>query len=208
MTPDTLLGTITRSGDDAEVVFDRVYDTDAADLWETLTDPERLARWFARVDGDLREGGRFTIHFDDDDVPECRITSCDAPRGYRLGVVARHAYLARHRRRRTRQRGRPTAPHAYPALVEQRGGLRRRVGRLPAPAGRARRRTRGPGQVVRGLGQRPRGVCRAARLAGGQTPLRLELEDPRGGRVDLGGERGVGLRPVAQRAGHRRDGEG
>ena len=33
MTPDTLLGTITRSGDDAEVVFDRVYDTDAADLW-------------------------------------------------------------------------------------------------------------------------------------------------------------------------------
>ena len=83
MTPDTLLGTITRSGDDAEVVFDRVYDTDAADLWETLTDPERLARWFARVDGDLREGGRFTIHFDDDDVPECRITSCDAPRGYR-----------------------------------------------------------------------------------------------------------------------------
>ena len=83
MTPDTLLGTITRTGDDAEVVFDRVYDTDAADLWETLTDPERLALWFARVDGDLREGGRFTIHFDDDDVPECRITSCDAPRAYR-----------------------------------------------------------------------------------------------------------------------------
>ncbi len=207
MTPDTLLGTITRTGDDAEVVFDRVYDTDAADLWETLTDPERLARWFARVDGDLREGGRFTIHFDDDDVPECRITSCDAPR-VPLGVVARHAYLARHRRRRTGQRGRPTAPHAYPALVEQRGGLRRRLGRLPASAGRVRRRPGGPRHMVRGLEQRPRGVCRAARLAGSQTPLRLELEDPRGGRVDLGGERGVGLRPVAQRAGHRRDGEG
>ena len=25
MTPDTLLGTITRTGDDAEVAFDRVY---------------------------------------------------------------------------------------------------------------------------------------------------------------------------------------
>ena len=208
MTPDTLLGTITRTGDDAEVVFDRVYDTDAADLWETLTDPERLARWFARVDGDLREGGRFTIHFDDDDVPECRITSCDAPRGYRWEWShATHTSLVTVAVEPDGD-GCPTAPHAYPALVEQRGGLRRRVGRLPAPAGRARRRTRGPGQVVRGLGQRPRGVCRAARLAGGQTPLRLELEDPRGGRVDLGGERGVGLRPVAQRAGHRRDGEG
>ena len=82
MTPDTLLGTITRTGDDAEVTFDRVYDTDAGDLWESVTDQERLARWFARVDGDLREGGRFTIHFDDDDVPDCRVTSCDAPRGY------------------------------------------------------------------------------------------------------------------------------
>ena len=207
MTPDTLLGTITRTGDDAEVVVDRVYGTDAADLWETLTDPERLARWFARVDGDLREGGRFTIHFDDDDVPECRITSCDARAGTagsgRTPRVPRSSPSPR-----TRRRWCPTAPHAYPALVEQCGGLRRRVGRLPAPAGRARRRTRGPGQVVRGLRQRSRGVCRAARLAGGQTPLRLELEDPRGGRVDLGGERGVGLRPVAQRAGHRRDGEG
>ena len=87
------------------MAFDRVYDTDAADLWETLTDPERLARWFARVDGDLREGGRFTIHFDDDDVPDCRVTSCDAPRGYTLGVVARHAYLAGHRRRRTAGEG-------------------------------------------------------------------------------------------------------
>jgi uncharacterized protein YndB with AHSA1/START domain len=82
MTPDTLLGTITRTGDDAEATFARDYDTDAADLWATETDPNRLARWFATVDGDLREGGRFTIHFDDDDVPDCRVTSCDAPKAY------------------------------------------------------------------------------------------------------------------------------
>ncbi len=82
MTPDTLLGTIARTGGDVEVTFDRVYDTDAGDLWTSVTDPDRLARWFARVDGDLREGGRFTIHFDDDDVPDCRVSTCDAPRGY------------------------------------------------------------------------------------------------------------------------------
>jgi uncharacterized protein YndB with AHSA1/START domain len=54
MTPDTLLGTITRTGDDAEATFERVYDTDAADLWAAVTEPDRLARWLAPVDGDLR----------------------------------------------------------------------------------------------------------------------------------------------------------
>ena len=208
MTPDTLLGTITRSGDDAEVVFDRVYDTDAADLWETLTDPERLARWFARVDGDLREGGRFTIHFDDDDVPECRITSCDAPRGYRwewshathtsLVTVAVEPAGEGARLHLTHTRLSSSSAAGYAAGWDV---YLRRLDELVA--GREVQ-----GHLVRGLGQRPRGVCRAARLAGGQTPLRLELEDPRGGGVDLGGEHGVGPRPVAQRAGHRRNGEG
>jgi uncharacterized protein YndB with AHSA1/START domain len=82
MTADTLLGTLTRTGDTAEVTFERVYATDAADLWQAVTDPDRLARWFAPVDGDLELGGRFTIHFDDNDVPNCRLASCDAPHGY------------------------------------------------------------------------------------------------------------------------------
>lgn len=82
MTADTLLGTVTRTGDTAEVTFDRVYGTDAADLWTALTDPERLARWFAPVDGALEPGGRFTIRFDDGDVPDCRVTTCDAPHGF------------------------------------------------------------------------------------------------------------------------------
>ena len=37
-----------------------VYDTDIEDLWDACTDPERLARWIAKVSGDLRVGG--TIH--------------------------------------------------------------------------------------------------------------------------------------------------
>ena len=61
------------------VVFDRRYATDAADLWQACTDPDRLARWFAPVSGDLREGGDFTIHFDDADTPRCRLVSCEAP---------------------------------------------------------------------------------------------------------------------------------
>lgn len=41
------------------VVLSRVYDTDAADLWDALTRPERLARSFLPVTGDLRVGGRY-----------------------------------------------------------------------------------------------------------------------------------------------------
>ena len=36
------------------------YDTDIDDLWSALTDPQRLARWYGRVGGDLRIGGEFT----------------------------------------------------------------------------------------------------------------------------------------------------
>jgi uncharacterized protein YndB with AHSA1/START domain len=36
------------------------YETDIDDLWSALTDPQRLARWYGRVEGDLRVGGEFT----------------------------------------------------------------------------------------------------------------------------------------------------
>ena len=74
-----VLGRIERHGDEAAVVFDRHYATSPEDLWQACTDPERLARWFAPVTGDLRPGGAFTIHFDDDDSPTCHVRSCEAP---------------------------------------------------------------------------------------------------------------------------------
>lgn len=43
------------------VIASTVYATDAADLWDALTSPARLARWFAPVSGDLRLGGRFQV---------------------------------------------------------------------------------------------------------------------------------------------------
>jgi uncharacterized protein YndB with AHSA1/START domain len=41
------------------VVASCVYDTDAADLWDALTSPERLPRWFLPVSGDLKLGGHY-----------------------------------------------------------------------------------------------------------------------------------------------------
>jgi uncharacterized protein YndB with AHSA1/START domain len=43
------------------VVLRRGYPVPADDVWAALTDPERLARWFLPVTGDLREGGLYQI---------------------------------------------------------------------------------------------------------------------------------------------------
>src|SRR6266498_3208455 len=39
----------------------RTYDTTVEDLWEAITTPERLARWFLPVEGDLKPGGRYQV---------------------------------------------------------------------------------------------------------------------------------------------------
>jgi len=43
------------------VIASRAYDTSIEDLWHAVTDRERLARWFAQVDGDLKLGGSFQV---------------------------------------------------------------------------------------------------------------------------------------------------
>lgn len=43
------------------VVLRRAYPAPADDVWDALTDPERLARWFLPVTGDLRVGGLYQI---------------------------------------------------------------------------------------------------------------------------------------------------
>lgn len=52
---------ITTSGDARQVVLERTFDTDAADLWDACTSRERLSRWFEPVHGDLALGGRYTL---------------------------------------------------------------------------------------------------------------------------------------------------
>jgi uncharacterized protein YndB with AHSA1/START domain len=39
----------------------RTYDTTVDDLWDAITTPERLARWFLPVEGDLALGGRYQL---------------------------------------------------------------------------------------------------------------------------------------------------
>src|SRR5579864_5564489 len=37
------------------------FDTGVDDLWAALTDPDRLARWFGEVEGELSNGGDFRV---------------------------------------------------------------------------------------------------------------------------------------------------
>lgn len=52
--------TSTRDGATTRIaVARRTYPTDQDDLWDALTDPERIPRWFLPISGDLRPGGRY-----------------------------------------------------------------------------------------------------------------------------------------------------
>src|SRR4051795_10318042 len=51
------------TGDDEliAVALRREYPVEVEDVWEALTDPQRVARWFGPVSGDLRKGGAFRV---------------------------------------------------------------------------------------------------------------------------------------------------
>jgi uncharacterized protein YndB with AHSA1/START domain len=61
------------------VHMEDVFDTNAADLWDALTDPRRLARWIAEVEGDLRVGGVVQARFTSGWEGLGRIETCDPP---------------------------------------------------------------------------------------------------------------------------------
>jgi uncharacterized protein YndB with AHSA1/START domain len=57
------------------VVARRTYATDQADLWDAVTNGERIRRWFLPVQGELQEGGRYQLEGNAGGVVE----SCQAP---------------------------------------------------------------------------------------------------------------------------------
>ncbi len=71
MTPDiaALVGAVVRTvakrehdGRPARVVIATAsYDTDIDDLWDAITNAQRIPRWFLPVSGELRLGGRYQL---------------------------------------------------------------------------------------------------------------------------------------------------
>lgn len=62
------------------VVARRTYHTDQADLWDAVTNPERLPRWFLPVTGELRLGGRYQIEGN----AGGRVERCDEPERFEV----------------------------------------------------------------------------------------------------------------------------
>jgi uncharacterized protein YndB with AHSA1/START domain len=58
------------------VVATRAYDTNIEDLWDALTNAERIPRWFLPVTGDLRLGGKYQFKGNAGGT----ITRCEPPR--------------------------------------------------------------------------------------------------------------------------------
>ena len=58
------------------VTLQRSYPAAIDDVWNAITEPDRIARWFLPVTGDFREGGTYQL----DGNAGGEIRTCDPPR--------------------------------------------------------------------------------------------------------------------------------
>ncbi|WP_329103155.1 SRPBCC family protein [Micromonospora sp. NBC_01699] len=69
---------VLEAGEARVQTISQVYDTTLEDLWDACTKPERIARWFLPVTGDLRLGGRYQLEGNAGGIVE----RCDPPKGF------------------------------------------------------------------------------------------------------------------------------
>ena len=81
VSPESRIKGTLRAADGKGIVrMEDRYDTSIDDLWSALTDPQRLARWVAEVNGDLRPGGDFRASFTSGWEGAGRLDECEPPR--------------------------------------------------------------------------------------------------------------------------------
>src|SRR4029450_4047811 len=66
------------AGDARVVSISQTYDTDIDDLWDAVTNPEHIPRWFLPVSGELKVGGRYQLEGNAGGV----IERCEPPRSF------------------------------------------------------------------------------------------------------------------------------
>jgi uncharacterized protein YndB with AHSA1/START domain len=82
-----VVGTLRAVDGSGVVRMEDRYDTDIDDLWSALTDPPRLARWLADIEGDLRVGGEFHASFTSGWEGPGRVDVCEPPRHLRVTMA-------------------------------------------------------------------------------------------------------------------------
>ena len=154
------------AGEGHAVRLRRTYDASMEEVWDALTDPERIGRWFLPISGDYRLGGRY--QFEGNAGGE--ILACERPRRLRAswvyGEVSSPADVSEVELRLTSvramrlddARARARRDRAGGVLDHVRAGRGRcrlggRVARSrAAPAAAAGRRIPSPGSLRRGPG--------------------------------------------------------
>src|SRR5260221_2340893 len=76
---NSLVGSLHAVDGKAVVRMEDRFSTKPDDLWSALTDPQRLARWIAKVEGDLRLGGEFRASFTSGWEGPGRVDVCEPP---------------------------------------------------------------------------------------------------------------------------------
>jgi uncharacterized protein YndB with AHSA1/START domain len=67
-------GQLRAEGERRGIRFERRYDAPPAEVWSALTAPDRLARWLADAELDLRVGGEYVLRFSDEDESQVNVT--------------------------------------------------------------------------------------------------------------------------------------
>ena len=71
---------VSRTGETVTVVMRRSYRAEPEELWDALTDPERMRRWFLPVTGDLKVGGTFQLEGN----AGGEILECEPPKRFKV----------------------------------------------------------------------------------------------------------------------------
>lgn len=71
---------VSRTGETVTVLMHRSYQADPAEVWDALTDPERMRRWFMPVSGELKVGGSFQL----EGHAGGEILECDPPKRFKV----------------------------------------------------------------------------------------------------------------------------
>jgi uncharacterized protein YndB with AHSA1/START domain len=80
MTGDTsVLGSLHSVDGEGVVRMEDRLDTGVDDLWEALTDPDRLAHWYGEVEGELSQGGEFRVRITLAGERTGQVEACEPP---------------------------------------------------------------------------------------------------------------------------------
>jgi uncharacterized protein YndB with AHSA1/START domain len=71
---------VSQSGESVSVLLRRTYQAEVEDVWDALTDPDRMRRWFMPISGELKVGGSFQLEGN----AGGEILECEPPTRYKV----------------------------------------------------------------------------------------------------------------------------